>query len=104
MIRIYTGLIPLRVHTYIAITTTVIISVPPLFSSSSPSLLHLGHLGIVEGVADAQEAVGLLAGHAALLGQVRLAVEDVVGPALGGLVHELELVVEVGQGLGVVLL
>ena len=71
---------------------------------SSPSLLHLGHLGIVKGVADAQEAVGLLAGHAALLGQVRLAVEDVVGPALGGLVHELELVVEVGQGLGVVLL
>ena len=79
-------------------------SYPPRHRLSPHYLLHLGHLGIVKGVADAQEAVGLLAGHAALLGQVRLAVEDVVGPALGGLVHELELVVEVGQGLGVVLL
>jgi len=59
-------------------------------------------LGIVEGRGDSEDLVDFLLVHAALLGQVGLTVEDVVGPTIGGFGDQLEFLLQVCQGLRVI--
>ena len=72
----------------------------------APSRLLLGKLvlGVVEVPVDLKDLVGLLSAHAPLLGEIGLAREDVVGPAIGGLLGHPEFLPELLDDGWIVLL